>query len=93
MTGITTLVGSLFIAIAWLDSRHASGADLDRMERLLLASRVSTIEYQIEDAERKMLRIERTPPPVRTPDQNAELEDLKFKKEYLLRELERLEDD
>lgn len=90
--GGATLVGFLFGAIAWLDSRHASAADIADLTRLIKASEISRIEYQIEELERKMRRIKMIPPVERDRFDNADLEDMAARKEALLRELERLEE-
>ena len=89
--GGATLIGFLFGSIAWLDSRHASAADIDDLTRLLKQSEISRIEYQIEEIDRRRRRILMIPPVERDRFDNADLEDMEARKEALLRQLERLE--
>ena len=89
--GGITLVSSLFGAIAWLDSRHASASEIDSLTRLLKASEISRIEYQIEEIDRRVRRILMVPPVERDRYDNADLEDMRARKEALVRQLERLE--
>ena len=90
---VSAIAGFIFWSIDFLDARHASAMDMKNMAQMMKASEIARIEYQIEDAQRKMTRIIKIPEPERTRDEVGELEDLKYKKEYLKRELDRLEDD
>lgn len=90
---VSVTAGFIFWSIDFLDARHASAMDLKNIAQMMQASEVARIEYQIEDSQRKMTRIIKIPAAERTRDQVGELEDLKYKKEFLKRELDRLEND
>ena len=88
---VSVVAGFIFWSIGFMDARHASAMDVANMAKMMAASEIARLEYSIEDTERKMLRIQRIPTQDRNPDQNGELEDLRYKKEFLLRQLERLD--
>lgn len=83
---------SLFTGgMAYLDSRHASASDVRDLTRILKASEIARIEYQIEEAERRIRRIHRVPEEERPPFEADDLIDIRARREHLLRELDRLE--
>lgn len=92
MIGGATIVGIIFGLVSWLDARHASADEIDKLTRLLKASEVGRIEYQIEEIDRRKRRILMVPPVERDRYDNADLEDNEAKKQSLIRQLERLEE-
>lgn len=93
LISVATLIGMLFASIAWLDSRHVSAMDFQQMQGLMMQSEIARFEYQIEKAQRQIVRLKQIPEPERTREEVGELEDLQFEVEFLKRELDRLEDE
>lgn len=58
---------------------------------MIQESEIASVEYQIERAQRQMVRIIRIPEDERTREEVGTLEDLKFEIEFKKRELRRLE--
>ena len=88
-----TIVGMAAAALVWMDSRHASAGDIDKLAEAIKQSELSRLEYRIEETERRYKRIMRIPEEDRTAFDREEIIDLEGRREYLLRELKRLEED
>ena len=89
--GGITIVSAMFGAIAFFDSKYASAMDVKDLTRLITQSEISRLEYQIEEIDRRLRRILMIPPIERDRFDNADVEDLRARKETLLRRMERLE--
>jgi hypothetical protein len=84
-----TLVGG---ALSYMDARHASAMDVGNLTAVLQASEIARLEYMIEEIDRRIKRIRRIPEGNRKVFEQDDLVDMEAKREYLLRELERLEE-
>ena len=87
-----TIIAMGASVLFWMDSRHASAGDIDRLTEAIKQSELSRLEYRIEETERRGRRILRIPENERTQFDNDELVDLELKREFLLRELKRIEE-
>ena len=85
--GVIALVG---LGLGFMDSRHASAADMQQLTEMILDDRIEELEYKIEDIEAQISHIMSAPKedwPDWAPQQ---LLDLENKRERYLRKLERL---
>ena len=89
---VSVVAGFIFWSIGFMDARHASAMDVANMAKMMAASEIARLEYQMEEAQRQRTRIIKIPAAKRTPEQVGEIEDLTYKLEFLKRQLERLED-
>lgn len=91
LTAIVLTASILGGALSYMDARHASAMDVGNLTKIIQASEIARIEYMIEEVDRRIKRIRRTPEADREPYQIDDLIDLEARREFLLRELQRLE--
>ena len=84
----TTIVGVL---LGYMDSRHASAMDVQKLTTAVQSSEVSRIEFQLDDVSRRYKRLIRIPEDERQQWEKEDIVDLEVRKEFLLRQLKRLE--
>lgn len=85
-----TIVGG---SLGFMDTRHASAMDVKSLTEILQASEIGRVEYMIEELDRRIRRIRRVPEVDRNQFDRDDLIDMEARKEYLLRELDRMEQD
>lgn len=77
--------------VAFLDGRHAAADEFEEVIQLIKAENIDRLEYRISDADRKISRIKRVPEDEREQWEEADLIDLEATREYLLRQLDRIQ--
>lgn len=88
-----TIIAMFVGGLSYMDTRHASAMDVHNLTEMLKASEIARYEYLIEEASRRIKRIKRVPEADREAVDREDLIDLEARKEFLLRELDRLEND
>lgn len=78
-------------SLAIVDARYAAAGDVTDLISSLNAARMERLEYEIKQAERRITRVELIPEEERTPWDIQDLNDAEDEKEFLLRQLARLE--
>ena len=92
MTVFTVALSILIGTLGYLDSRHASASDVQQLTEVIESAEIAQLEYLIEETQRRMKRIKRIPEGERDGWEEEDLIDLESRKEYLLREMDRLEE-
>ena len=78
-------------ALALVDARYAAATDVGQLISSLNAARMERLEYEIKQCERRITRVMLIPEDQRTPWDIQDLNDAEDEKEFLLRQLARLE--
>jgi len=84
-----SIVGGL---LTFMDGRHASAMEVRDLTEVIKASEIGRLEYMIEELDRRIRRVKRIPDVDRNQFERDDLIDMEARKEFLLRDLDRLEE-
>jgi hypothetical protein len=90
---VGSLIGIIVYGATFMDARYASAADIGALISTIKDGRIERLEYEIKDCDRRVQRVLMVPEADRTSWDVQDLQGAKNSKEYLLRQLERLQDD
>jgi hypothetical protein len=89
---VGSLIGIIVYGAAFMDARYASASDISSLIGTIKDSRIERLEYEIRNCDRRVQRVLMVAEADRTSWDIQDLQDAKSSKEYLLRQLERLQD-
>jgi hypothetical protein len=89
---VASFVGLLAYGATFMDARYASASDIGALIGTISDGRIERLEYEIRNCDRRVQRVLMIPDGQRSSWDIQDLQDAKNSKEYLLRQLERLQD-
>ncbi|HUW46680.1 MAG TPA: hypothetical protein VMW50_12900 [Dehalococcoidia bacterium] len=90
LTALISVLALVGMALAFMDSRHASAMDVHNLSEMILADRIHRLEYQISEEEDEIVDILSIDVEDQTRQDLRDLNRARDRKEELLRRLERL---